>query len=456
MIRRLPHRLPHRLRAAAVSAATTVAFAFILVLTVRPVQATEIERVVSPGGIEAWLVQDHLNPIISMRIAWRGGSALDPKGKEGLANMASTLLDEGADDLDSKTFQQTLEDNSITLRFDSARDSFGARLQVLTEYRDLAFDLLRKAMTKPRFDAEPVERLRSQLLAGLRRDQEQADAIAGKTLMATLYPDHPYGRPTDGTLETVAKISAEDLKQFADQRLARDNLVIGIVGDITPEQLAPLLDKTFGTLPAKASPWQIPEATPKADGRTIVIDKPVKQSSILFADTGIMRHDPDFYAAYVMNHILGGGGFTSHLYTEVREKRGLAYSVYSYLHPLDRSAIYLGGAGTANARVAETLAVVRDEWAKMAKDGVTDDELEAAKQYLTGSFPLRFTATERIASMLVGMQLEDLGMDYLDKRNSYIEAVSADDIRRVARKLLHPKRLTIVVVGQPKDVTPTQ
>ena len=241
-------RLPQGLRAAVVSAAV----AFVLVFSAHPAQATEIERVVSPGGIEAWLVQDHLNPIISMRIAWRGGSALDPKGKEGLANMVSTLLDEGADDLDSKTFQQTLEDNSITLRFDSARDSFGARLQTLTEYRELAFDMLRKAVTKPRFDAEPVERLRSQLLAGLRRDQEQADAIAGKALMAALYPDHPYGRPSDGTLDTVAKISADDLKQFAARRLARDTVAIGIVGDITPEQLAPLLDKTFGALPAKA------------------------------------------------------------------------------------------------------------------------------------------------------------------------------------------------------------
>ena len=410
---------------------------------------------VSPGGIEAWLVEDHLNPIISLHLAFRGGSALDPEGKEGLANMVSTLLDEGAGDLDSKAFQQTLEDKSITLRFSAARDSFGARVQVLTEYRDLAFDLLRQAMTEPRFDAEPVSRLRAQLLANLRHESEDADAIAGKTLMKTLYPDHPYGRPTGGTLESVAAIQVADMRAFVKERLARDTLSIGVVGDITAKELAPLLDKTFGALPAKAAPWKVQEVAPKVSGRTIVIEKPLKQSNILFADRGLMRKDPDFYTAYVMNHILGGGGFTSRLYTEVREKRGLAYSVYTYLHPMDRSAIYAGGAGTANARVAETLKVVRDEWAKLAKDGVTEAELTAAKQYLTGSFPLRFTATERIAAMLVGMQTEDLGIDYLDKRNSYIEAVTLDDIRRVARKLLHPDDLTIVVVGEPKDVKPT-
>jgi zinc protease len=420
-----------------------------------PAKATQIERVVSPGGIEAWLVEDHLNPIVSMHLAFRGGSALDPKGKEGLANMVSTLLDEGAGDLDSKAFQQTLEDNSITLRFSAARDSFGARVQVLTEYRDLAFDLLRQAMTKPRFDAEPVSRLRAQLLANLRHESEDADAIAGKTLMKALYPDHPYGRPTGGTPDSVAAIQVADMRAFVRERLALDTLAIGVVGDITAKELAPLLDKTFGALPAKAAPWKVAEVAPKVAGRTIVIEKPLKQSNILFADRGLMRKDPDFYAAYVMNHILGGGGFTSRLYTEVREKRGLAYSVYTYLHPMDRSAIYAGGAGTANARVAETLKVVSDEWAKLAKDGVTEAELTAAKQYLTGSFPLRFTATERIASILVGMQTEDLGIDYLDKRNSYIEAVSLDDIRRVARKLLHPDDLTVVVVGQPKDVKPT-
>ncbi|MEK9672351.1 MAG: pitrilysin family protein [Rhodospirillaceae bacterium] len=417
-----------------------------------PAWAAKVERVVSPGGIEAWLVQDHLNPIITVNFSFRGGSALDPAGKEGLASMAASLLDEGAGELDSKALRQVLEDLSITLRFDEGRDNFGGRLKTLTEYRDKAFGLLADALTKPRFDAEPVERLRAQILAKLRHDAENPDAIAGKALMAELFPGHPYGKPSDGTKESVARIMQADLKKFVADRLARDTVAIGVVGDIKPEELAPLLDKTFGRLPMKAAPWKVPSIAPKAHGQTVVVDKTIDQSNILFAEKGLARKDKDFYTAYVMNHILGGGGFTSRLYTEVREKRGLAYSVYSYLNPMDWSAIYIGGAGTANARVKETLDVVRDEWRKMAETGVTQQELDDAKSYLTGSFPLRFTSLDRIASMLVGMQLDDLGMDFLERRNEYIEQVTIEGIRRVARNLLDSKNLVFVVVGKPEGL----
>ncbi len=424
-------------------------------VTAPPAQAAKVERVVSPGGIEAWLVRDHLNPIVTMRFAFRGGAALDPNGKEGLANMASALLDEGAADLDSKAFQQTLEDNAITLRFDASRDRFGGRLRALTDYRDLAFGLMAKALTQPRFDAEPVERIRAQILATLRHDAEAPKAMASRALMRTMFPDHPYGRPTAGTKESVAGLTADDLRRFAAERLGRDSLVIGVVGDITPEVLAPLLDKTFGGLPAKAKAWNLPAVKAKAAGQVIVIDKDIDQSNILFADAGMRRDDPDFYAAFVMNHVFGGGGFTSRLYNEVREKRGLAYSVYAYLHPMDASALFLGGAGTANARTKETLDLVREEWRKMAEHGVSAEELDAAKRFLIGSFPLRFTSTDRIAGMLVGMQLDALGMDYMERRNGYIESVTVDDIRRVARKLMDSKRLTFVIVGRPEGVTAT-
>ena len=444
--------LPRLLRPAAAGAL----LALVLLLSAAPAQATKIEKVVSPGGIVAWLVEDHLNPIITMHFAFRGGAALDPMGKEGLANMVAGLLDEGAGDLDSKAFQQTLEDLSITLRFEDGRDSFGGKLQTLTHNRDRAFDLARLAMTGPRFDAEPVERIRAQIAAKLRQDQTDPDAVAGRTLMGALFPDHPYGRPSDGTLESVAKLTVDDLRAFVGRRLAKDTLFIAVFGDITAKDLAPLLDRTFGALPAKAAPWKIPEVAAKADGRVLVVEKPIAQSNILFADRGIKRDHKDFYAAYVMNHILGGGGFTSRLYTEVREKRGLAYSVYTYLHPLDSTALMVGGAGTANERAAETLKVVRDEWRRLAEKGVTAEELTNAKRFLTGSFPLRFTSSQNMAAMVLGMQMEDLGIDYLDKRNKLIEAVTVADIKRVAANLLHPDRLVFTVVGQPAGVTATQ
>ena len=417
--------------------------------------AVTIERVLSLGGIEAWLVRDHTNPIITMRFAFRGGAALDPEGREGLANMVSTLLDEGAGDLDSKIFQGRLEDLVITLRFDAGRDNFGGRLRTLVENKATAFELLTLALTRPRFDAEPLERIRSQIFSSLRQEAEDPNTIAGKTLFKTLFPAHPYGRPVDGTLESVATITQTDLKGFVKRRLAKDNLAIGVVGDITAEALKTVLDKTFGGLPAKAWAWAIPEAALKGQGRTVVVTKPAPQSAIVFADKGPKRQDPDFYAAYVMNHVLGGGGFTSRLYNTVREKRGLAYSVYSALHPLDRAGLIFGGAGTANKSVSETIAVMRGEWTRMATQGMSEKELADAKTFLTGSYPLSFTSSDRIASMLIGIQMDNLGIDYPDRRNGLIEAVTLDDVNRLAKELLRPDQLTVVVVGRPDGVKST-
>ena len=421
-----------------------------------PALAINVERVKTAGSLEAWLVQDHSNPIITMRFAFGGGAALDPKGKGGLANLVASTMDEGAGDLDSQSFQKTLEDKAIRIRFDAGLDNFGGRLQTLVRNQDKAFDLLRLALTAPRFDTEPVERVRSQILVGLKQDEESPHSIAGKAMREVLYGDHPYSRSADGMPESVKTITADDLRAFVTQRFTRDTLVIGAVGDITSSKLAGFLDATFGTLPSKGTDWRLPKIRANTNGRSIVIDKNVPQSAILFADQGLLRNDPDFYAAYVMNHVLGGGGFTSRLYGEVREKRGLAYSVSSSLNPRRASATTVGGAGTANARVRETLDIVKSEWRRMAEDGVTSDELGDAKTYLTGAYPLRFTGSARIARMLVGIQLSELGIDYVKDRNAFINAVTRDDIARVAKKLLDANRLVTVVVGRPEGLPATR
>jgi zinc protease len=329
-------------------------------------------------------------------------------------------------------------------------------LRTLTENRDTAFELLRLALTEPRFDAEPVERIRGQILAGLARQSEDPDSIVGRAMRKVFFPDHPYGRPSEGTPETVAGLSAEDFRHFVAERFARDVLVVGVVGDISPDELAPLLDATFLSLPAEAAPAAVPDTVPAADGGVVVIEKDVPQSVVSFGHGGIKRDDPDYYTAYVVNHILGGGGFTSRLYGEIREKRGLAYSVYSYLNPLDHAAMVVGGVATQNGRVRESIALIREEWRRMSAAGPSAEELGDAKTYLTGSFPLRFTSSGRISGMLVGMQLEHLGIDYLDRRNGLIEAVTPDDARRVARRLYNPERLTFVVVGRPDGVAATR
>lgn len=423
--------------------------AAVLLFAATPARAVDVVRMKSPGGIEAWLVRDTLNPILSLRFVFRGGAALDPAGKEGLARMAAALLDEGAGDMDARTFRGALEDRAIGLSFDASFDEVGGSLQTLTEHKDIAVRLLALALANPRFDSDAVQRVRSQILARIRRDSENPDAIAQVRLFDELFPRHPYGRRTRGTLDSVAAIGVEDMRGFVRGRLARDSLIVGAAGDVTPDELGRLLDAAFGSLPARATPASVADVVPNLSARTIVVKTKVPQSAIAFAGPGLKRDDPDFYVALVLNHILGGSGFTARLHEEIREKRGLAYSAGTSLHPLRHSALIIGGAGTANARVKETVDVIRAEWKRMADGGVRAEELEDAKTYLTGSFPLRLTALGAIAGILAAMQQDDLGVDYLDRRNDHIRAVTAESVARVARRLLDPARLLVVVAGEP-------
>ncbi len=434
--------------------AAVVAAVFVVV---QPARAVEVQRVVSPGGIEAWLVEDHANPIIALDLAFRdGGSVVDPEGREGLANMVSGLIDEGAGELDSRSFRREMENRSISLSFSAGLDSFFGGIQTLTKHRDKAFELLRLALTEARFDEEPVERIRSQILARLARDSEDPDTIAVLTMRRLLLPDHPYRRPLRGTAESVGSVTRDDLVSFTQRVFSRDRLVVGVAGDITPEDLATLLDKTFLGLPETGDSVEVAAAVPKAEGDVVVVERDIPQSTAIFGHAGIRRDDPDYYAARVVNYVLGGGSFASRLYEEVREKRGLAYSVYSYLQPLDHGAMILGGVATQNGRFGESLDLIRSEWKRMAESGPTEEELKDAKTYQTGSFPLRLSSTGRIARMMVGIQMQELGIDYLDRQKDLIEAVTPEDAKRVARRIFDPEALTFVVVGRPDGVESTR
>lgn len=420
-----------------------------------PARAVEVKRVIVGEGIEAWLVEDHANPIISVSFAFRGGgAAADPAGKEGLASMVSGLLDEGAGPFDAQAFQRQLEDLAIDLGFDAALDNFTGTLRTLSQNRERAFELLRLALNQPRFDAEAVARIRGQIESALRRQAEDPDTIANQRFWATMFPGHPYGRPVDGTPKSVGAISAADLKDFVKQRLGRDRLVIGVVGDITAADLEPLLTTTFATLPATTTGAAIADVAPRANGQTLVVPMAVPQSALVFGQPGLKRDDPRYYALTVLNQLMGGGGLTSALFAEVREKRGLAYSIYTAPVPLDHAALIIGRAGTANARAGETVRVTREEWRRFASgEGITPERVADVKTYLTGSFPLSFTSSSRIANILVSMQLERLGIDYLDRRNRLIEAVSVEDVRTLARQVLDPTTLSFVVVGEPQGVS---
>jgi zinc protease len=421
----------------------------LLLATARPALAVTIERVVSPGGIEAWLVEDHANPILALDLAFRGGAALDPAGRVGLATMTAALLDEGAGPYSSEAFQRLLEDNVITLGFEARRDSLIGRVKTLSAHRDLAFDLLRLSLTQARFDTKAVERIRGQLVASLMREEESPNAVANKTWFRTAFAGHPYARPPQGEIGAVQSIRRNDLFGFAHAQLTRDRLVVGVVGDIRPDELAPLLDRVFGALPAKSPLPELAETRVSGTGGRTLIDRDTPQTVAVFGAPGIKRDDAEWYAATVMNYILGGGGFSSRLTEEVREKRGLAYSVYSYLVPLEHAGLILGGVATENSRFEESIRLIRAEFARMRDTGPSAEELANAKTYLNGSFPLQLDSTASIAQILVQMQRDHLGIDFLERRAALINAVGPEDVRRVAHRLLDPDALSLVIVGRP-------
>jgi zinc protease len=414
--------------------------------------AMKIEKIVSPSGIEAWLVREQSTPLVALNYAFHGGSTQDPAGKSGTANLASDMLDEGAGDLDSKTYHERLENHAIDLGFQIGRDYFHGSLRTLNEHREEAFDLLRLALTKPRFDAEALERVRGQELAGLKLETTNPNNIASRRWWETAFPDHPYGRETKGTLESVPRITADDLHNYVRRVFARNELTISIVGDVDAKTAGELIDRAFAGLPAKNDLKPVPQATAQGLGRRIVVNLDVPQAVVTFGGNGIERSDPDFMAAYIVNHILGGGSFSSRLYREVREKRGLAYGVSDNLVWFRRAAVVLGGTATRADRTADALTIIEKETKRMAEDGPTADEMAAAKSFLKGSYALTLDTSAKIAAQLTQIQLDKLGIDYIQRRGAMIDGVTVADAKRVAKRL-YGGGMLVTVAGRPKGLT---
>lgn len=410
---------------------------------------TDIKRVKTPRGAEAWLVEETTVPVIAVEIAFRGGAAQDPDGKAGLINLMATLFDEGAGDMNAETFQELLEEKAIELSFSANRDAVTASLRTLPENLDEAFRLLGAAFAAPLFDAGAVERMRGQLSAQIRRNALDPDDLAARTFYAEAFPGHPYGRPPRGTVESLAALTREDLLAVHKRLIARDNVVIGAVGAISADRLAGLVDGLLAGLPERSALAAVPVVEPKGAGRTEIVELDVPQSSIIFGRAGPLRNADDFIPAYVVNHILGGGSFSSRLFTEVREKRGLAYSVYSYLSPYDHAGLMLGGVATRNDRAGLSIDLIQAEIRRIAADGPTEKELTSAKKYLVGSYALRFDTSTKIANQLVQLQLDHLGIDYVTKRNALVEAVTAGQVKTAAKALFGDGDLLVVAVGKP-------
>ena len=419
--------------------------------TTKSSRASSVQKVVSPkAGVGAWLVEDYAVPLVAFDFAFKGGSAQEAAAKAGLASMLAAMMDEGAGSLDADAFHRALDDKAIEISFSADRDTFHGRMKTLTRHLAAAVDLLRLAVNEPRLDADAMERVRAQMIAGLKRELKDPDALAGKAWRQAAFGDHPYGQSGRGTLDSVPMIARDDLASARTAMMSRDTLKIAVVGAIDAATLAAHLDTIFAPLPAKGALKEIPDVAIANLGAKKIVDIDVPQSTIRFGLPGIARHDPDFWIGVVVNHILGGGVFSARLFKEVREKRGLAYSVHTQLAAFDHVAMLSGGTSTKNERAAESLSVIEDEIAKLCAEGPTDEELDKAKKYLIGSYALRFDTSTKIAGNLVGLQTEGYDVSFLDERNERIASVTLEQAKRVGKRLFEGKKLLVAAAGRPE------
>ena len=426
-----------------------------LVLWFAPAHAIEIKEVTSPGGIRAWLVESKSIPLIAMQFSFEGGSTSDPAGKEGTAHFITGMLDEGAGDLDSAAFQSRRDELAVKISFDSGTEQFEGSLQTLSKNRAEAFSLLKKALTSPHFENEAMERVRQQFLLSARDDEQDPDKIASRAWMNLAFGGQPYARRSNGTPDSIAKITPDDLRAAHKLIFSRNGLKVAVVGDIDAATLGQSLDEIFGDLPNTEPPKPVTSAKVAKGPQVKVIDRDIPQSIIVFGHEGILRNDPDFIPAFVMSQILGGGGFHSRLTTEVREKRGLTYGIGFGLSPMDHAGLYAGSLGTRNEKAGDALAVVKETLKKMADEGPTQTELDDMKTFLTGSYALRFDSDDKIAGQLLGLQQQSLGIDYVNKRNGLVEAVTLEQVKAQAKRLIDSNHLIVTVVGKPEGLKST-
>jgi zinc protease len=410
--------------------------------------AADIQSLRAPRGEQVWYVSDHTLPMIAMSAAIPAGSAYDPAGKYGLATFAASLLDEGAGGLNSTAFQTALSNRAIRLNITPERDYLVITLVTLTDNAKDAFQLLGLALSKPRFDPDAIARVRAQILSSLAQEDEDPPTVAAKAFYKAYFHDHAYAHSVSGDPATVSAINQADLKAFAAEHWVRGDLRIAVSGDVDAATLTTLLNSAFGRLPAKTPPlpdWPSHIGQPGIQ----VVPMPVPQPAVVFGMPGLLRSDRDFIPAYVANYILGGGGFSSRLTNEVRVKRGLTYDIATSLESFRRAGILAGDFATKQGSVHQAIDVVRDTLKSFAEDGPTDSELADAKTYLTGSFPLSLSSNVGIVTELNGFQEVGLPVDYVQKRNALIDAVTAADVKRAAKRLFNPRNMTIVISGNP-------
>ncbi|WP_298805864.1 pitrilysin family protein [uncultured Lentibacter sp.] len=436
---------------AVLAAAVSLALAITVAAPAPASAGVTVDAFTTESGLTVWHVEEKSIPFVALELRFKGGASLDAPDKRGAINLMTGLIEEGAGPLDARAFAKARDSLAASFSYSVSDDSLAISARFLTENRAEALALLRQSLIAPRFDQDAIDRVRAQVVSGIRSDQKDPGAIARQAFDARVYGTHPYGSDKSGTLKTVTALTREDILAAFRATVARDRLYISVVGDISRQELGPVLDSLLAGLPETGAPLP-PAAAPAFDGKTVVIPFETPQSVAMFGQPGLPFDHPDYFAAYLLNVVLGGGGFESRLMQEVREKRGLTYGVYSYLVDKDGADVWLGSVQSANNRVSEAMEVIKAEWARLQSQGITAAELEDAKRYLTGAYPLRFDGNGPIADILVGMQIQGMGTDYIATRNDRVNAVTLEQVNRVARDYLKPELLSFTVVGQPEGL----
>jgi len=421
-------------------------FFTLLILAFSHTAAASITEVTADNGVKGWLAEDHSLPIIVFSVTFKSaGAAYDPEKKQGLSAMAASMLDEGAGDLDSLAFHKELENNAIRFGAESGYDNFHITVKTLAKNRDKALSLLSLALDKPRYDEDAILRMKNAITAIIKKRGGEPAYLAEEKFHEIFFGNHPYSHKIYGDEKSIAGIDKADLSGFSARNFTQNRLIINASGDLSAAEFKEILQKYFSLKPGEAIA-EIPEferypAKPTPEK----IKMALPQSHAAFGMKGIKRDDADYYKAYILNYIVGGGEFESRLMKEVREKRGLAYSVSTYLEPYAHAGIFAGSISTRKEKIGESLNIVRDELKRIAKDGVTAAEVDAAKKHLLMSLVLSLDSNQSMAGFMDIMQVYNLGIDYLNKRNQYLGAVTVKDVNLVARRILSGAATTVTV-----------
>lgn len=421
-----------------------------LALTPIPVQAADINpvRFVLPNGLTVLLLEQHALPLLQIHALLKAGSAQDPPGKAGLANLVASLLDEGTGTRTAKQIAQQIEFVGGTLAAQASEDFTTASARVLKKDTELGFELLADILRRPAFPEAELKRVRSEILGEIATEKDDPGLVAAKAFNELVFEEHPYRWPVNGTEATVPKITGRDILMFFLREYRPNQTILTIVGDITVEQARQLVTKHFGSWKQGGSPVRTarpPRPLEKAVVR--LIEKDLTQSTIMLGHVGISRTNPDFYAVTVMNYILGAGGFSSRLMDSIRDNQGLAYGVGSHFEANLMPGAFFISLQTRNETANQAIAGVLTELNGMRNAPVTDEELADAKAYLIGSFPLRLDTTAKLAEVLSLVEFYGLGLDYFTQYPRLIERVTKEDVLRVAKQYLNPSNHALVVVG---------